>query len=267
MAVDSTGTVWGMPIYDSPDHIDRADSFVPYSLVSYDGREWRGYQAPLGKPIGWYSVGMLVDPGGTLWISTPYLLAHQTASGWMEYEYSSFYGFGKPAMAAERAGRIWIDGGGWIGVFESGQLHRTPSGSNPDIFVGPVNQARKLYYDGEWLWIANQSLARWRLSQRATSVEDEPGPESSGQSRLMDSYPNPFNARTTHRLRAGSPSAGVAARPQSHRSTGDDAGGGRLPRRGRSPSPGTAATIKAARWPAACTCAGCGWPSRPFPIP
>ncbi len=196
MAVDSTGTVWGMPIYDSPDHIDRADSFVAYSLFSYDGREWRGYQAPLGKPIGWYSVGMLVDPGGTLWISTPYLLAHQTASGWMEYEYSSFYGFGKPAMAAERAGRIWIDGGGWIGVFESGQLHRTPSGSNPDIFVGPVNQARKLYYDGEWLWIANQSLARWRLSQRATSVEDEPGPESSGKSRLMDSYPNPFNART-----------------------------------------------------------------------
>ncbi len=161
VAVDGTGTVWGKPVYDVPDFVNTSSDF--FSLISYDGSEWRGYQVSLGAPIGVNSVGMLVDPGGTLWISTPYLLVKKTASGWMEYEYSSFYGQGRPSMAAERAGRIWMDGGGWIGVFESGQLHRTPTGSNADAFVGRVYLARKLYYDGSVLWIANQRLARWRL--------------------------------------------------------------------------------------------------------
>ena len=101
-------------------------------------------------------------------------------------------------MAAERAGRIWMDGGAWIGVFESGQLSRTPTGSNPDVLASPVYQApQKLYYDGEVLWTAGSRLGRWRLPQRPTSVEDDSGSESSGQSRLFDSYPNPFNAGTT----------------------------------------------------------------------
>ena len=57
---------------------------------------------------------------------------------------------------------------------------------------------QKLYYDGEVLWIA--STAAWRAGvylQQSTSVEDDSGSESSGQSRLFDSYPNPFNASTT----------------------------------------------------------------------
>ena len=200
MAVDSTGTVWGKPVYDAPEHISPPD-FVP-SLISYDGREWRGYRLSFGKLIGLNDVGMLVDPGGTLWISTPYVLVHNTASGWTKYGYTSFYGWGMPSMAAERAGRIWIDGytGGWIGVFESGQLHRTPSGSNPDAFVGQVYHARKLHYDGEVLWIANQRLARWRLPGRPTSVDESLGDApvvTPGQSHLFDSYPNPFNASTT----------------------------------------------------------------------
>ena len=201
MAVDSTGTVWGFLLYEQDDYLPwNEDAFHP-SLVSYDGREWRGYGFSLGEgpPPGYGGVGMLVDPGGTLWISTPYLLAHKTASGWMSYEYSSFYGYGMPSMAAERAGRIWIDGGRrWIGVFESGKLHRTPIGSNPDVFSSPAYRAsQKLYYDGEVLWTANTRLARWRLPQQTTSVEDESGsPGASGQSHLFDSYPNPFNART-----------------------------------------------------------------------
>ena len=114
------------------------------SLVSYDGREWRGYRFSPGEGfLGYSDVGMLVDPGGTLWISTPYLLAHKTASGWMSYEYVSLVGGGTRmgrSMAAERAGRIWIQGdGGWIGVFESGQFYRTPTGSNPDVFGSPLS--------------------------------------------------------------------------------------------------------------------------------
>ena len=160
IAVDSTGTVWGVPVYDVPDHVDFPDSLVAYGLVSYDGRQWRGHRVPLGIPLGVNSVGILVDPGGTLWISTPYALVHGTASGWMEYEYAFE---GMPSIASKRAGRIWIDGRSWIGVFESGQLRRTPSGSNPDAFAGPVYQARKLFHDGTVLWIANRRLARWRL--------------------------------------------------------------------------------------------------------
>ena len=202
MAVDSTGTVWGFLLYDLPDYLAgtvNASSFYP--LVSYDGRGWRGYRFSLGEGfLGYDSVGMLVDPGGTLWVSSPYLLAHKTASGWMSYEYVSLVGGGREmgrAMAAERAGRIWIEGDyAWIGVFESGQFYRTPPGSNPDVFDTPVAQAQKLYYDGEVLWIASTRLARWRLPGQSTSVENEPGPGSSGQSRLFDSYPNPFNART-----------------------------------------------------------------------
>ena len=200
MAVDSTGTVWGKPVYDVPTRLGvTEDPFYP-SLFSYDGREWRGYEISLSHAE--HAVGMVVDPGGTLWISSSYLLAYKTASGWMSYEYLEFRGRGSSmgrSMAAERAGRIWIEGdGGWIGVFESGQLHRTPSGSNPDVFGSPVHQApQKLYYDGEVLWTAGRRLGRWRLPQRPTSVEDEPGSSgASGQSRLLDSYPNPFNGRT-----------------------------------------------------------------------
>ena len=201
MAVDSTGTVWGFLIYEQDDYLPwNEDAFHP-SLVSYDGREWRGYRFWPGEGfLGYSDVGMLVDPGGTLWVSTPYLLAHKTASGWMSYEYVLTGGTGmRRSMAAERAGRIWIQGdGGWIGVFESGQFYRTPSGSNPDVFASPLHAApQKLYYDGEVLWTAGSRLGRWRLPQQATSIEDEPGPRSSGQSRLFDSYPNPFNARTT----------------------------------------------------------------------
>ena len=201
MAVDSTGTVWGKPVYDVPTRLGvTEDPFYP-SLVSYDGREWRGYEISL-KSHAERTVGMVVDPGGTLWISSSYLLAHKTASGWMSYEYVLTGGGGTRmgrSMAAERAGRIWIEGDGdWIGVFESGQFYRTPIGSNPDVFGSPVDQAaQKLYYDGEVLWTAGRRLGRWRLPQGPTSVEDEPGPGSSGQSRLFDSYPNPFNARTT----------------------------------------------------------------------
>ena len=201
MAVDSTGTVWGFLFYEQDDYLPwNEDAFHPH-LVSYDGREWRGYSFSLGEGLlGYNDVGMVVDPGGTLWVSSLYLLAHKTASGWMSYEYVSLVRgrrMGR-AMAAERAGRIWIEGDfAWIGVFESGQFYRTPSGSNPDVFDRPIAQAKKLYYDGEVLWIASRRLARWRLPGQATSVEDEPGSTgASGQSRLLDSYPNPFNART-----------------------------------------------------------------------
>ena len=197
MAVDSTGTVWGKPVYDEPDYLAGRSRFYP-SLVSYDGREWRGYEIWL-KGFAYGEVGMVVDPGGTLWFSDSYLLAHKTASGWMSYEYVKAGGKGRRSMAAERAGRIWMEGGGWIGVFESGQLYRTSIGSNPDVFASPVYQApQKLYYDGEVLWTAGRRLGRWRLPQGPTSVEDEPGSSGApGQSRLFDSYPNPFNARTT----------------------------------------------------------------------
>ena len=202
MAADSTGTVWGAPAYDIPDHVDVPDSFVGYDLVSYDGREWRGYGFSLGRDRTERGVGMLVDPGGTLWVSSSNLLAHKTASGWMSYEYVLKRGGGSRmgrSMAAERAGRIWIEGeGAWIGVFESGQFYRTPSGSNPDVFDKPVDQApQKLYYDGEVLWIASRRLARWHLPHWTTSVEDAPGQGQSYRSRLLDSYPNPFNASTT----------------------------------------------------------------------
>ncbi len=200
MAVDSTGTVWGQLIYDQDDYLPwNEDAFHPH-LVSYDGREWRGYSFWLGRLVTDKDVGMIVDPGGTLWVSSSSSLAYKTASGWMSYEYVSLVRgrrMGR-AMAAERAGRIWIEGDfAWIGVFESGQLYRTPSGSNPNVFDRPVDQAKKLYYDGEVLWIASRRLARWRLPGQATSVEDEPDSTgASGQSRLLDSYPNPFNART-----------------------------------------------------------------------
>ncbi len=203
MAVDSTGTVWGFPGYDAPDHITPPGPQP--SLISYDGREWRGwYSFRFGGDLGHmaaYEVGMVVDPGGTLWITTPYLLAHKTAGGWMSYEYVLTGGGGSRmgrSMAAERAGRIWIDGdGGWIGVFESGQFYRTATGSNPDVFDSPFQQpGQKLYYDGEVLWTAGSRLGRWRLPGPATSMEDEIDPESSGQSRLLDIYPNPFNALT-----------------------------------------------------------------------
>ena len=139
------------------------------------------------------------------------------------------------SMAAERAGRIWIQGdGGWIGVFESGQLYRTPTGSNPDVFASPLHAApQKLYYDGEVLWTAGSRLGRWRLPQGPTSVEDEPGSSGApGQSRLFDSYPNPFNARTTigFELDRGQP---VSLRV--HNLTGQRVttlAEGRLPRRG-----------------------------------
>ena len=203
IAVDSTGTVWGHPVYDfpNPDLVDTPDWFVAYALVSYDGREWRGYEISL-KSHAERTVGMVVDPGGTLWVSSSYLLAYKTANGWMSYEYVLTGGGGRRmgrSMAAERAGRIWIQGdGAWIGVFESGQFYRTPTGSNPDVFASPINQPpQKLYYDGEVLWTAGRRLGRWRLPQPPTSVDEQPSPGSSGQSRLLDSYPNPFNASTT----------------------------------------------------------------------
>ena len=199
MAVDSTGTVWGKPFYDVPDYLAGRGGIYP-SLVSYDGREWRGYEFSLGPHVEDSDyVGMIVDPGGTLWVSSS-SLAYKTASGWMSYEYVLTGGRRmRRSMAAERAGRIWIQGdGGWIGVFESGQFYRTPTGSNPDVFGSPFHRPpQKLYYDGEVLWTAGSRLGRWRLPGQGTSVEDEPGPGSSGQSRLLDSYPNPFNARTT----------------------------------------------------------------------
>ena len=197
VAVDSTGTVWGVAVYDAPDHIDPPASFVPYSLVSYDGREWRGYQVSLARRfLAGSQAGMLVDPGGTLWISTPHRLVRETASGWMVYEFD--LGLGGRSIAAERAGRIWVDGGSWIGVFESGQLHRTPIGSTADAFTGQAYRAaQKLYYDGEVLWMANRRLARWRLPRRPTSVGPGPGHWSSAPSRLLESHPNPFNASTT----------------------------------------------------------------------
>ena len=178
---------------------------------------------------------MVVDPGGTLWVSSSYLLAYKTANGWMSYEYVLTGGGGRRmgrSMAAERAGRIWIQGdGAWIGVFESGQFYRTPIGSNPDVFASPINQPpQKLYYDGEVLWTAGRRLGRWRLPQPPTSVDEQPSPGSSGQSRLFDSYPNPFNARTTigFELDRRQP---VSLRV--HNLTGqrgDDAGGRRLSR-------------------------------------
>ena len=206
MAVDSTGTVWGVAVYDVPDHVDPPASFVPYSLVSYDGREWRGYQVSLARRfLAGSQVGMLVDPGGTLWISTPHRLVKETVGGWMEYQFTSGwkqfengFGSGGRSIAAERAGRIWIDGGGWIGVFESGQLHRTPIDSDADAFTGQVYRAaQKLYYDGEVLWMANRRLARWRLPQRPTSVGHGSGQWSLAPARLLASHPNPFNASTT----------------------------------------------------------------------
>ena len=48
MAVDSTDTVWGLPVYDEPDYLSGRSRFYPV-LVSYDGREWRGYSFSLEK--------------------------------------------------------------------------------------------------------------------------------------------------------------------------------------------------------------------------
>ena len=172
MAVDSTGTVWGRPLYDSPDHIDRADSFVAYSLFSYDGREWRGYEIslePHGYGTAWECWSIRVARCG---FPVPISWHTRPPAGGCRTSTPPFRGRGSSmgrSMAAERAGRIWIDGdGGWIGVFESGQLHRTPSGSNPDVFGSPVHQApQKLYYDGEVLWTANRRLGALALTSAA----------------------------------------------------------------------------------------------------
>ena len=136
MAVDSTGTVWGKPVYDEPDYLAGRSRFYP-TLVSYDGREWRGYEILL-KGFAYGEVGMVVDPGGTLWVSDSYLLAHKTASGWMSYEYVKAGGKGRRSMAAERAGRIWIQGGGLDRRVRVRPILPHTIGSNPDVFGSPV---------------------------------------------------------------------------------------------------------------------------------
>ena len=199
LAVDSTGTVWAGLISDVAEW-DPPTAVYPPPLMSYDGLEWRGYEfSQLDDPgFGrWVQdLEMIVDPGGTLWISDSPRLLHKTGSGWVEYRHSAL---GTTPIVAERAGRIWMNGYDasagyrWIGVFESGKLHRTSRNSNPDV----LGRARGLYYDGEVLWIIKRRLARWRLPGRSTSIQRAPTHGQSHRSRLLDSYPNPFNADTT----------------------------------------------------------------------
>ena len=194
IAVDSTGTVWAQIITDDAEW-DSPRAVYPPPLISYDGGEWRGYEFSQFDRFGDGNnpIGMLVDPGGTLWILDAPRLLQKTSSGWKEYKHRAL---GGRNMVAERAGRIWMRGSHSISVFESGKLFRTPRDSNPDVFDAVYPQDRGgLYYDGEVLWIANRRLARWRLPVSGDSTDNGPG--ESGQSRLLDSYPNPFNTRTT----------------------------------------------------------------------
>ena len=45
--------------------------------------------------------------------------------------------------------------------------------------------------------MGSQRMGRWRLPGRSTSVEEKMGAGQSYRSRLLDSYPNPFNGRAT----------------------------------------------------------------------
>ena len=191
LAVDSTGTVWaGLYAIGWEDWQERPADWPPPPLISYDGREWRAYafKALKDPDFEFNEMELLVDPGGTLWIDNGPRLMYRTSSGWVEYDAWGIL------RTAGTAGRVWCVGYRQIGVFEKGGRWRYFDNDGSDVFA----IIRGLYYeDGGVLWMGSRRMGRWRLPGRSTSVKSELGEVQSYRSPLLESYPNPFNARTT----------------------------------------------------------------------
>ena len=117
---------------------------------------------------------------------------YKTGSGWVVYkDVPPSRGV---LMAAGAPGRVWIRGY-QIGVFEKGGRWRYfVNDRSSDVFA----VIRGLYYeDGGVLWMGSHRLGRWRLPGQTTSVKEKMGQGQSYRLHPLESYPNPFNARTT----------------------------------------------------------------------
>ena len=193
LAVDSTGTVWaGLYALGWEDWQERPADWPPPPLISYDGSEWREYSFDALKDpdFEFHAMRLLVDPGGTLWIYNKGRLMYKTGSGWVERKKSP-RGI---LMTAEAPGRVWLIGFDRIGVFEKGGRWRYFDNDGSDIFYF----IRGLYYDDDgMLWMGSRRMGRWRLPGRSTSIRQEMGSGPSYRFGRLDSYPNPFNGRTT----------------------------------------------------------------------
>ena len=191
LAVDSTGTVWA-GVADAREEWDPEEAVPPPPLISYDGREWREYSFDVLGPSfssPSYEARLVVDPGGTLWVERGSHLIYKTSSGWVDYNISGIL------MTAGAADQVWLERYGQIGVFEKGGKWRyfVNDGSS-DVFA----IIRGMYYDGAGvLWMGSRRMGRWRLPRRSTSIEQEMGSGPSYRFGRLDSYPNPFNGRTT----------------------------------------------------------------------
>ena len=191
LAVDSTGTVWA-GVADAREEWDPEEAVPPPPLISYDGSEWREYSFDALKDpdFEFHAMRLLVDPGGTLWIYNKGRLMYKTGSGWVERKKSP-RGI---LMTAEAPGRVWLIGFDRIGVFEKGGRWRYFDNDGSDIFYF----IRGLYYDDDGvLWMGSRRMGRWRLPGRSTSIRQEMGSGPSYRFGRLDSYPNPFNGRTT----------------------------------------------------------------------
>ena len=191
LAVDSTGTVWA-GLDDTHYEWDPPAAGPLPPLISYDGNEWRGYSFDtlVDPEFKFHGMRLLVDPGGTLWIQSGGRLMYKTGSGWVERK-NGPWGI---LMAAEAADRVWLFGYDQIGVFEKGGRWRYFLNDGSDVFY----LIRGLYYeDGGVLWMGSRRLGRWRLPGQATSVKEKMGQGQSYRPHPLESYPNPFNARTT----------------------------------------------------------------------
>ncbi len=193
LAVDSTGTVWaGLYPIGWEDWQPEPADWPPPPLISYDGSEWRGYSfdALVDPEFRFNGMTLLVDPGGTLWIDNGGRLMYKTGSGWVERK-NGPWGI---LMAAEAADRVWLIGYDQIGVFEKGGRWRYFLNDGSDVFY----LIRGLYYeDGGVLWMGSRRLGRWRLPGQTTSVKEKMDQGQSYRLHPLESYPNPFNARTT----------------------------------------------------------------------
>ncbi len=189
LAVDSTGTVWA-GLVDTHNEWDPPAAGPLPPLISYDGSEWRGYPSlQIGRAIR----HLLVHPDRTLWLSSlDGHLLYKTDSGWVEYTDGPWGTL--RLIENEEANRIWIVGHRQLGVFAKGGRWRYFDNDGSDVFA----VTRGLYYeDGGVLWMGSHRMGRWRLPGQTTSVKEKMGQGQSYRLHPLESYPNPFNARTT----------------------------------------------------------------------